>query len=145
MIPQISPILLIDDDPDKFIDTFIMDLEETLDVSVYFERDFENVLEKLDEMKDDLKIIILDVMARKYETLYGKSTHQGFNTGLVLLDVIEEKLLNENWRNQISVIIRSARQDLSEKYFEGRNVKFFTRDQNSEIKEYIKEKLSKTK
>jgi CheY-like chemotaxis protein len=128
------PILLVDDDPVDQIVNFMLDLEKFLDVEIELEQDFENVLEKLDEMKDDLKVIILDIMARKYETLYGKSTHQGYNTGLVLLDAIEEKLLAENWRDKISIIVRSARQekDLKKKYFEGKSVKFFTRDQNSE-------------
>jgi hypothetical protein len=140
-----TPILLIDDDPKRIMVNFTDGLEWEFDVNVFHEDNFENVLEVLDSLKDELQIIILDIMARKHESLYGKSTKQGFNAGLVLLQLIENKLIEEGWRENITIIIRSARQDLDfiRKTLEGTRITIFSREQSTEIKKYIKKILNK--
>jgi hypothetical protein len=134
-------ILLVDDDPRKYVVNFTDDLESEFEVNVFHEDNFENVLELLDTLKNDLKIIILDIMARKHEFLYGKPTKEGFNAGLVLLELIEEKLEKEGWRNQVSICFRSARQDLSYQNTTLKNKPFFRREENDEIKNFIREIL----
>ncbi len=83
-------ILMIDDEPE-----YTLSYKEELELSGYqvaFRRDVDAALEFLREHREQIELVILDIMMAPGRALAGVDTQNGLRTGVHLFDMIKEQV-----------------------------------------------------